>query len=129
DTAGLWQGESQRELLPLFCHIKLTLSPVSWAGHLHYVACVDQLLENACQTLLGYAQHIQQFRHGETRPMRHEMQHTVMGAAKTVADENLIRIGGKVAIGEENELDQREVDLLFIAQRALPRRQSRPRHP
>src|SRR5690606_10013764 len=115
DTAGLWQGERQCELLPLFCHIKLALSPVSRARHLNNIAGVDELLKHTRQTLLGDAQNIQQFSNSQPRPVRDEVQHAVMGAAETVADQNVVRIRREVAIGEENKLDQGEIDQFLVA--------------
>src|SRR5690606_16363733 len=61
DTAGLWQGQSERQFPSLFCHIKLALSPVARSGNLDDVSRIDQLLQNASEALLGDAQHVEQF--------------------------------------------------------------------
>src|SRR5690606_41005132 len=92
DTAGLWQGERQCELLPLFCHIELALSPVSRARHLNNIAGINELLKDTRQTLLRDAQDIQQFSNCQPRPVRYKVKHAVMGAAEAVADQNVIRI-------------------------------------
>jgi hypothetical protein len=44
------------------------------------------------------------------------MQDAVVGAAEAVVGEDLVRIGGEVAIGEEEQLDDRQVDAVFAAE-------------
>ena len=81
------------------------------------MAAVDQLLEHARQALLGDLQNVEQFGDRQARLAVDEMQHPVMGAAKAVVCEDLVRIGGEIAIGEEEQLDDGEVDAVLAGER------------
>jgi hypothetical protein len=87
---------------------QLTLAAVlyAWAGL--DIVPADQFLEDAIETLLGDFQNVQQLGDREPRTPGDEMQHPVMRPAKPKGNEETIGIAGKIAIGEEHELDQFE---------------------
>ena len=111
DAARLWPRQRQRQRAALGGRVELALAAVARALHLHDVAGVDQLLQDARQALLGDLQHVEQF--GDRQPglAVDEMQHPVMGAAEAVVGEDLVGVGGEIAIGEEQQLDDRKVDV------------------
>ena len=117
DAARLWPRQGQRQRAALGGRVELALAAVARALHLHDVAGVDQLLQHARQALLGDLQHVEQFGDRQARPAVDEMQHPVMGAAEAVVGEDLVGVGGEVAIGEEQQLDDREVDAVLARQR------------
>ena len=103
---------------PFGGRVELALPAVARALHLDDVAGVDQLLQHARQALLGDLQHVEQFGHGQARHAVDEMQHAVMRAAEAVVGQDLVGIGGEVAIGEEEQLDD-------ARSRCRPRRSAR----
>jgi hypothetical protein len=74
-------------------------------GLLDDVALVQKLLEHAAQRLLGDAQDIQEV--GDLQPgiAVDEMQHPVMRPAEAERLELMVGIAHKVAVGEEQQLD------------------------
>ena len=76
------------------------------------MAGVDELLQHARQALLGDLQHVEEFGHGQAGPAVDEVHDAVMRAAEAVLRQDLVRIGGEVAIGEEEQFDDGEVDAL-----------------
>ena len=99
---------------PFVGRIEFALAAVARALQLDDMAGVDQLLEHARQALLGDLQHVEQFGDGQAGLAVDEMQHAVMGAAEAVVGQDLVRIGGEVAIGEEEQFDDGEVDAVLV---------------
>ena len=77
------------------------------------MAGVDQLLEHAGEALLGDLEDVQQFGHREARRSVDEVQNPVMRAPEAVVGKNGVGIGREVPVGEEEELDDGEVDALL----------------
>jgi hypothetical protein len=88
--------------------IQVALAAVLHAWARLDIVPVDQLLKDAIETLLGDFQDVQQIGDCEARTPGDEMQHPVMRPAKSERSKERIGIAGKIAIGEEHELDQFE---------------------
>ena len=75
------------------------------AGLLHDIVLVDQLLQHTTERLLGNAQDIEQI--GDLQPgiTVDKVNHAVMGAAEAELRQHRIGIANKIAIGEEQQLD------------------------
>ncbi len=81
------------------------------------MAGIDQLLENARQALFGNAQHFQKLGHRHAGLAIDEIKHTVMGAAKSDLLEDQVRVGGEIAIREEQQFNDVEIVSLQTRQR------------
>ncbi len=85
-----------------------TLAPVGDARLLHDPAVVDQLLQDRGQALLGDLEDLQEVRDPEARVAIDEVQHAVVGAAEAELGEDGIGVAREIAVGEEQQLDDRE---------------------
>src|SRR5437763_1604485 len=65
----------------------------------------NQLAEHAAQALLGDVQDCQQLADGHLRMASDKVDHTVMGAAKTVSRQDGVGLGGEITIGKKQQLD------------------------
>src|SRR5215469_480861 len=105
DASALRLRQLPLELVPLCCELQKPLPPVSRAGTLDDEALPDQLAEDAVQALLGDAQNTEQLADRDLRVASDEMDHAMMGPAKIVFREDLIRFCGEAATGKEQQLD------------------------
>ncbi len=121
DAARLWPGEGKRQRAALGGWIEFALAPVARPLDLDDVAGVDQLLEHAGQTLLGDFQNVEKFGDGQTGHAVDEMKDAVMRAAEAVFGQDLVRIRREIAIGEEKELDDRQIDAVVAGDGGLDR--------
>ena len=69
---------------------------------------VDQLLQHAGQALLGDLQDLEQVGDPQAGMAVDEMQHAVVGAAEPELGEHGVGLAREVAIGEEQQLDERD---------------------
>jgi hypothetical protein len=106
EPSRLQKRDIQRKSLAARGWKQLALAAVLHAWACLDVVPADQFLEDAIETLLGDFQNVQQFGDGEPRTSRDKMQNAVMCAAKSERSQQMIGIAGKIAIGEEHELDQ-----------------------
>ncbi len=96
------------------------LAPVARAGRLRDKAPIDELLQDAGETLLRDAQDVEQIRHPEARPPVDKVQHAVMGPAETEFFQHIVGLAGEIPVGEEQKLD--EPDHGVVGRRAARRR-------
>ena len=97
-----WRSSS-----PLSGQIQQPLAPVAVAFLLVDIALVDQFLQHPAEALLGDAQDVEQLLHRHAGIAADEMHHPVMGPAEAEFLQDLVRIGHEIAVGEEQQLDQR----------------------
>ncbi len=97
------------------------LATILRAGDLLDEARVDELLEHTRKTLLGYLQHVQQFGDGQSGHAVDEVQDTMMRAPEAVAFQDVVRVGREIAVGEEQQLDDGQVDAVIIGYRRADR--------
>ena len=109
DTARLWPCKGERQGAAFRRRIEFALASVARPLNLYDMAGVDQLLENTGKALLGDLQHVQELGDGQAGHSIDEMQDAVMRASETVVGQNLVRIGGKIPIGEEEQFDDRQI--------------------
>ena len=121
DAARLWPCEGKRQRAALGGGIELALPAVARPLDLDDMAGVDQLLQHAGEALLGDLQNVEKLGDRQARHAVDEMQDAVMRAAEAVVGQDLVRIGGEVAIGEEEQLDDREIDAVIAGDGGLDR--------
>ncbi|MCY1240763.1 hypothetical protein D9M72_536250 [compost metagenome] len=72
------------------------------------------MLEHAGEALLGDLQRVQEVGDGHAGLAVDEMDDPVMRPPKAALFEDRIRVGGEVAIGKEEQLDDLEIDRVII---------------
>ena len=107
DAADLRRHQPLAQLLALLGEVEQALAAVRLAFLLVDIALVDQFLQHAAQALLGDAQDVEQLLHRHAGVAADEVNHPVMRPAEAELPQDLVRIGHEIAIGEEQQLDQR----------------------
>src|SRR6266436_6634956 len=105
DAGALRRRQLALELAALGGQVEQPLPAVSGARVLDDEPLLHELAENAAQALLGDLQDIEQLPDRHLRMAPDEMDDAVMGPPETILREDRIGLGGKIAIGEEQELD------------------------
>src|SRR5690606_28676913 len=106
DAALLRMEEAQREGAACGGRIEQALAAVDRAGQLLDEAAIDELLEDAAETLLGELEDIEEIGDADAGMPVEEVDDAMMGAAEAVAEKRRVGVGGEVAIGEEEEFDE-----------------------
>ena len=99
---------------PLVGREQQPLPAVGVAGLLLDIAIVDQLPKHAGQGLLGDLENIEQIGHRHAGAQIDEIQHPVMGPAKTLPVEQRVGIAGKIAVGEEEQAHDVEGQMRLV---------------
>lgn len=103
---GLKVGQFYSEFTAFACRVQQALAAIFQSGYLLDKTGLDQILEDARQALLGYAQHLQKISHRQAGIAVDEVQNAVMGAAEFEPFKDHVGRSNEVAIGKENEFDQ-----------------------
>lgn len=93
------------ERLALVSQIKEPLAPVFNACNLVHIAFLNKLPQNAGQALLGDPEQAQEAGDGRTRIAADKIEHTVVRTAEARISQDIVRVAGKVAIGEIQKLN------------------------
>ena len=115
EARRLHRCDLSHERLTGRCREQLALPSVGVAEAALDVAALDQILEHAVEALLGDLQNIEEFRDGQARAPRCEIEHPMMGATEPIPGEQTVGIGDKVTIGEEHQFDEVEARVGPIA--------------
>ena len=86
--------------------MQLPLPSILGSVNLVDIASINKFLQDACKTLLGYAQYLQKFGNVKAGLTIYEMKDAVMCTAKTDFNEQGVCIAGKIPVGEEQKLNQ-----------------------
>ena len=101
----------------LLGRVEQPLPAVDRSGHLLDEPGIDQLLEDAAEALLGDLQDVEEIGDANPGMAVHEMDDAVMRATEAVAAKHLVGIGDEVAVGEEEQLDERDLGIVLGRQR------------
>jgi hypothetical protein len=75
-------------------------------------ATIDKLLQDPRQTLLRNLQDVEQIGDANARLATNEVEHTVVRATESELGQHGIGLGGEIAIGKEQEFDERDERIL-----------------
>ena len=100
--------ETAREVRTFFRHAQPPLAAIVDPRLLRDPAFVDELLQHAGKALLGDLQHLQQVRHPQARIAVDEVENAVMRPAQSELGKHRVRLPREVAIGKEQQLDDRD---------------------
>ena len=106
DAARLHGVEPARQGGALVGRVQQPLASVGLARHLHDPPLVDQLLEDAGQTLLGDLEDVEQVGDAQAGMAVDEVQHPVVRPPEPVLGQDGIGLAREIAIGEEQQLDE-----------------------
>ena len=107
DAADLRGHEPCVQLAAFRRQIEQPLAPIARAFALIDEALVDEIAQDAAEALFGDAQDVKQFGDVHARIAANEVDDAVVGAAEAVVIENVVGIGDEVAIGKEQQFDER----------------------
>src|SRR5689334_6505022 len=93
------------ELAAAVGQLQQALAPVLRAAVLDDEAAPQQLPEHAVQALLRNTQNAEKLADRDVRVAADEMDDPVMRPAEAVFGKDLVGLGGKIPIGEEQQLD------------------------
>lgn len=96
-TQGFFKGSARGT------QVQLTLATIRVPDMLLDQLLFYQFAQDPGQALLGNMQDIEQFRHGNTRIARNEINGAVMRPTKIIPRQNLIRLGNKIPVGIEQQ--------------------------
>ena len=85
------------------------------------VSIVDELFEHPSQALLGDPQDFEKFRHGQAGQPVDKVQNPMVRSSETILVKDGVRIGREIPVGEEQMLDDCEVNAIIQCQRGFDR--------